>query len=221
MLLGWIKLHRKMQDHWIMQDAEMFRAWVLVLLTVSYKVDKVLIKGNLIDCGIGQSVKSLDTWSKVFGNWSKSKTKRFLDLLKKDKMIQLENLKVTTRLTVCNYKDYQDVRNIDETQPKHSRYTDKKLKNKKKIYSVVLEYLNNKVKKNYKSTDKHKSLINSRINDGYTIDDFMKVIDIKAKEWLNTDLAKYLRPETLFGNKFDGYLNQEPIEKKPTYRIKE
>ena len=40
-----------------------------------------------------------------------------------------------------------------------------------------------------------------------------RFIDKKVSEWQNGDMAKYLRPETLFGTKFDGYLNQ-PIAKK-------
>lgn len=79
------------------------------------------------------------------------------------------------------------------------------------IVEQVINYLNDKTGKSYKSkTSKTKSLINARLKDGFTFEDFKKVIDIKSKEWL-TDKAmnKYLRPETLFGGKFEGYLNQE------------
>ena len=44
---------------------------------------------------------------------------------------------------------------------------------------------------------------------GYDEEDFYKVINIKSKQWLNTEMEKYLRPETLFSNKFEGYLNEE------------
>ena len=39
----------------------------------------------------------------------------------------------------------------------------------------------------------------------------MDVIDTKAKEWMGTDMEKYLRPETLFGSKFENYLNQQEV----------
>ena len=52
------------------------------------------------------------------------------------------------------------------------------------------------------------TLINARFNEGYTKEDFIKVIDIKTNEWLKTKMEQYLRPETLFSNKFEGYLNQ-------------
>jgi predicted phage replisome organizer/uncharacterized phage protein (TIGR02220 family) len=90
-----------------------------------------------------------------------------------------------------------------------------------KIYSPVIEYLNSVCKTNYKtSSKKTKSLIDARVNEGFTLEDFKKVIDIKSAEWLNTDMAKYLRPETLFGTKFEGYLNQSgPVKPKPTNKF--
>lgn len=74
----------------------------------------------------------------------------------------------------------------------------------------IIEYLNLKTKSSYKySTDKTQKLINTRLSEGYTIDDFKLVIDKKYKEWVGTDFEKFLRPETLFGNKFESYLNQK------------
>ncbi len=80
---------------------------------------------------------------------------------------------------------------------------------KKEIYSRVINYLNTKTGKKYKATtDKTISLINARLNDGFTPEDFKKVIDVKTSQWLkDAKNNQYLRPETLFGNKFEGYLN--------------
>lgn len=81
-------------------------------------------------------------------------------------------------------------------------------------YKTIVDYLNTVCKTKYRSTgQKTKDLIKARINDGFTTDDFKKVIDVKAAEWLNSDMSKFLRPETLFSNKFEGYLNQK-IENK-------
>lgn len=78
------------------------------------------------------------------------------------------------------------------------------------IYSRIIDYLNKKADTRYRSTTKkNKDLIKARINEGFTEDDFFKVIDNKVKEWANTEMEKYLRPETLFGTKFEGYLNQK------------
>lgn len=76
------------------------------------------------------------------------------------------------------------------------------------IYNSVISYLNEKAKTRYKIIETNKKLIRARLKDGYSLDDFKMVIDKKVAEWIGTDQAKYLRPETLFGNKFDGYLNQ-------------
>jgi len=76
------------------------------------------------------------------------------------------------------------------------------------IYSQVLEYLNSRVGTNFRNVESNKKHIVARVNDGYTLSDFYTVIDKKCAEWVGTEQQKYLRPETLFGNKFDGYLNQ-------------
>lgn len=76
----------------------------------------------------------------------------------------------------------------------------------------VVTFLNSTVGSNYKSTTgKTRKLIAARLAEGFTIDDFKAVITKKAKEWQNTDMAQYLRPETLFGTKFEGYLNQPEV----------
>lgn len=84
------------------------------------------------------------------------------------------------------------------------------INNSNNIYSRVIDYLNLKTMKKYKpSTSKTQLLIKARLNEGFSEEDFFKVIDNKVLEWKDTDYEKYLRPETLFGNKFEGYLNQD------------
>ncbi len=76
-------------------------------------------------------------------------------------------------------------------------------------YREVIEYLNDKANTQYKPTSrKTQSLIKARLAENFTIDDFKQVIDNKVADWLkNDDMRKYLRPETLFGTKFESYLN--------------
>lgn len=77
-------------------------------------------------------------------------------------------------------------------------------------YQTIINYLNEKTGKHYKhTTNKTQIVIKARWNEGFTEDDFKKVIDNKVTEWKGTNMEKYLRPETLFGTKFEGYLNQE------------
>lgn len=79
----------------------------------------------------------------------------------------------------------------------------------------IITYLNNILGTRYRAenkvTQKH---IKARLSEKYTVDDFKTVIDKKYAEWNGTDMAKYLRPETLFGSKFEGYLNSEVVPKK-------
>lgn len=81
---------------------------------------------------------------------------------------------------------------------------------KEKIpYSDIIKYLNEATSKSFKVTQKWKDLIKARWNEGQRLDDFKKVIDVKTNQWLNNqEMNKYLRPATLFGNKFDDYLNE-------------
>ena len=83
------------------------------------------------------------------------------------------------------------------------------------IYHGVIDYLNLKAGRRYKVTVKHRKFITARLNEGYQYDDFTQVIDNMVREWANDPVMyKYLRPETLFGNKFDGYLNMIPAPPK-------
>jgi len=90
-----------------------------------------------------------------------------------------------------------------------------KVKESKDIipYGEIVSYLNEKTGKHFKPTSKAtRGFIHARWEedkDYQTIDAFKYVIDVKCKEWLgNPKYENYLRPQTLFGNKFDGYLNE-------------
>lgn len=87
--------------------------------------------------------------------------------------------------------------------------------NNKIEYNNIVDYLNLKAKTNYRSTTpKTQSLIRARMKEGFTEEDFKKVIDNMCSKWLGTDMAQYLRPETLFGNKIEGYLNLKVVKGK-------
>lgn len=82
--------------------------------------------------------------------------------------------------------------------------------NNKEIYINIINYLNNKCNTRYRyNTPNTKKHIKARLNEGYTEQDFYTVISKKADEWLGTEQEKYLRPDTLFGTKFESYLNQQ------------
>ena len=91
---------------------------------------------------------------------------------------------------------------------------DKEKEEDKKIYITIVDYLNQKAGTNYRaSTKKTQTCIHARLEEGFTIDDFRTVIDKKCADWLNdAKMAQFLRPETLFGTKFESYLNAKVIK---------
>lgn len=87
---------------------------------------------------------------------------------------------------------------------------DKEKEEEKEIIYSVVSYLNEKAGTRYKaSSEKTKSHIRARLAEKFTLEDFKTVIDKKCSEWIGTEYEKYLRPETLFGTKFEGYLNAQ------------
>ena len=81
-------------------------------------------------------------------------------------------------------------------------------------YKTIVSYLNEKAGTNYRhTTAKTKTAIHARLAEGFTVDDFKTVIDKKCAEWIGNEYEKYLRPETLFGTKFEGYLNARQTER--------
>ena len=76
------------------------------------------------------------------------------------------------------------------------------------IVDEIIDYLNRKAGTHFRATAKSaQRCITALLNDGYTADDLKKAVDNKCRDWKGTEYARYLRPETLFGEKFDSYLN--------------
>ncbi len=126
-----------------------------------------------------------------------------------------ENQRETKRK--LKYSNCNGLNNEQENQKeingKPKGYTIKEKEKEINIYSRVITRLNELTGKNYKPTTKKTiACIDARLREGFIEDNFYKVIEIKTKEWLGNDMEMYLRPETLFGNKFEGYLNQKPKE---------
>lgn len=80
--------------------------------------------------------------------------------------------------------------------------------NNKEIYESIIARLNEKAGTHYRPSSKAtQGHINARLAEGYTVEDFYTVIDKKCAEWKGGKMEQYLRPETLFGSKFENYLN--------------
>lgn len=130
---------------------------------------------------------------------------------------QTDNEKVTNKEQTINeplttneeYKEDKNIKNDEEDKESKNKKKDTHLQERKQI----IEYLNQKLGTRYRhGSELNKKCINARLNEGYAVEDFYTVIDKKCKEWQGTEREKYLRPETLFGNKFESYLNQNIVK---------
>lgn len=113
-------------------------------------------------------------------------------------------------------KDSIDKKNIyspDESEEEQENLSE--------TYKTIIAYLNEKAGTKYKATTaKTKTAIHARLVEGFTVDDFKTVIDKKCAEWIGDEkMEKYLRPETLFGTKFEGYLNAKVSKAAGSKRI--
>ncbi|CDQ22613.1 phage replisome organizer N-terminal domain-containing protein [Halobacillus karajensis] len=133
----------------------------------------------------------------------------------------LDKIREQTRQRVAKHREQKKLsqpkeeRNVTVTQSNATEeeleLEEEKEKKEKIPYVEIVTYLNDVAGTKYRSsTKKTQSLIKARYNEGFTIDDFKKVIDVKWDEWKNDQkMKKFIRPETLFSPKFEGYLNQD------------
>ena len=122
-------------------------------------------------------------------------TTKLDDLQDYDKMSQGLGQNVIRVVTKCHNKDssIKDTSNLDN-----------------KDIVEIIDYLNSKANTKYKSTStKTQTLIKTRLAEGFTLEDFKTAITNKVAEWKGTEWEKFLRPDTLFSNKFEGYVNQK------------
>lgn len=138
----------------------------------------------------------------MVSNWMKYQNNSELERIREANRIRQQRYRDNQKLKLEDKRNVtRDVTNNDFCSICNMSYVD--------VYITVINYLNNKTNSNYKyTTKKNQTLIHARTEEGFGIDDFKKVIDKKAEEWMGTEMEKYLRPETLFGTKFEGYLNQ-------------
>lgn len=136
---------------------------------------------------------------------AKVKNKKLIDLVF-SRLYGRDDLNKTVKEIVEKYVNDNDIHNDND----NDRTVDDTSTYRPTVdYEEIISYLNEKLGTKYKATTaKTKSVINGRVAEGFTIDDFKTVIDKKCSEWIGDEkMEKYLRPETLFGTKFEGYLN--------------
>ncbi|MFD1410607.1 conserved phage C-terminal domain-containing protein [Lapidilactobacillus gannanensis] len=227
---GWIKLYRKIMKSFVWTNSDQLKLWLLVLMKANHSQNKFLFNGEEVSVSQGQFVTGVNTLGFEFNQGVKRDKAiagrtlwRWLKRFEKEQMLTIKSTTKYSVISVSNWGEYQEsvkhLSSVGQSPVNHlsTNKNDKNEENEKKstIYSPVIDYLNQKAGTKYKSSGKNtQTLIRAREKDGFKLDDFKKVIDNKVAEWKGTDMEQYLRPITLFGTRFESYLNQKPVKPK-------
>lgn len=151
-----------------------------------------------------------------FFNLSKSSVSRVISSLAKKNLISVsliykENKEVDKRIIRCISYGNKEVKVVEKTSYKPIKTTSP-------LADAVIDYLNLKAEKNFRKAPSSTKIIVARENEGYVLEDFMRVIDTKCNQWLNTEWDRFLRPSTLFNaTKFQEYLAEKPMKNKQSF----
>lgn len=218
---GWVKIYRELLEKPIWQLSTPGQKVVLItiLMLASHTDKQWEWQGKPFVIKPGQFITSLASLADKAGKGVTSEiVKKALKRFVKYGFIVDNGTKTGRLITIVNWGKYQDEifdrpkQDQSETKARPPIKNVKNVKNNSEAgkipFAEIIDYLNNKTGKRYKNVTGNQKYIKARWHEGNRLDDFKHVIDVKAAEWLGTDWAKYLRPVTLFGNKFDEYLNQ-------------
>lgn len=220
---GYIKLQRKIQEHWIYQEKRKFskyEAWLDMLMMANHKPNKFVHGNELVEVDKGEFITSelklMERW-----DWGKNKLRLYLDLLEKDGMIVKKSDRKKTSITICNYCIYHHYEtesgpqaDQDQTASGPQTDTNKNVKNDKNdkeenilsAFDIAFEsfwtlYPKKKDKKPAK--EKFKAAIKKHdiqvVMDGTR--DYAKECEIKGRE------QKYIKNAATFLNQ-ESYLNE-------------
>ena len=156
MTKGFLTIHRKFFAHWLWTENRVYsrsEAWLDLLQKANFLDGEKVIKGKLQKIKRGELVASY----RYLGNewqWSLGKVKRFLLMLQKEEMIDLQTEHPISIITICNYDKYnfgsipngtlteqqqhtndtvtEHPRNRDDTSTEQSRNTHGTKRNKEK-----------------------------------------------------------------------------------------
>lgn len=231
---GWIKVNRKLLNWEWYKETNTKSLFIHALLRANFDDQK--FQGIIVPRGCfvssypnlaaetGLSVQNVRTALKRLISTGELTVKKYpkFTLFKVENydIYQTPNSQTNSQLTVNQQAPNSQLTTIKEIK----NVRNKEIKNiyiaptsneAEPVIAEIIDYLNKRTGKHFKTNvDKTKRYIKARIKEGFDIEDFKKVIEIKCRTWMGTDMEKYLRPETLFGTKFEGYLNEKIIDRK-------
>lgn len=229
---GFIPLWRDMLDWQWWDDRNVRDLYITMLLLANHK--EKMWKGMTIKAGsFATSIAALSQKSGL----SVKAVRTALTKLKETNEIAIKTTNQFSVITVVNWAKYQapedaegkqndtqegkQTANEGQTKGKpratNNNITikqdtkEKKINKEKKVTEdadEVIDYLNQKTGSRYQHSEASRKHIIARLRD-FTVEECKTVIDKKTAEWQgDPKMEKFLRPETLFGSKFEGYLNQ-------------
>lgn len=223
---------------WLESTSDQRSVLMALLMMVNYEPNKWEWQGKQYECMPGQVITSLPKIAERSGKGvSIQNVRTALKRFEKLGFLTDESTNKNRLITIVNWAIYQgsddepnrqtnkqltgnqQAANRQLTAIKNIRTKEGKNKEVKDIveqepdpipYREIIDYLNQKAGKSFKhSAAGNKKVIKARWNEGYKLDQFKRVVDNKCQDWLNDEkMSQYLQPSTLFGNKFDQYLNQ-------------
>ena len=157
MAYGWISIHRKIQDNIIWNDKPFNRgaAWIDLIMLANHENKKIIFNGSMVEIKRGEKITSLRKLSERWG-WSRGKTKKFLNLLKDENMIEFKTDHQKTTYKIVNYNVYQN-EDLDK------RATEKPLNDQQKATEKSLNDTNNNIN-NYNNVNNNNCVGQSELN---------------------------------------------------------
>lgn len=161
----------------------------------------------------------IETYDQVIfiKNWEEYQALDGMEKIKEQNRIRKQNQRLRQKELVMSRDSHVEVTPCHATDIDKEIDIDKeKERDKEKIpFKEIIDYLNEKAGKSFKNVETHKKMIRARWIEGQRLDDFKKVVDNMVANWTGKTFdgkpaETYLQPSTLFGNKFDQYLNQVP-----------
>lgn len=139
--MSFIKINRKIFDHWVFDDAWSFKAWIDLIGMANYEPSQCIIKAQKFTIQRGELIRSMLTLSRRW-NCSATKVRTFLLMLEEDGMVVVTNEKIATRIKIANYEDYQGFEAKQESQKNRKKIAEKSQKNtleeRKKVFRDML-----------------------------------------------------------------------------------
>ncbi len=230
--IGYVFLWRKLINSRIWNNPELLKIWIWCLLKTNHSDNWVTFS-----TGKGESEVFVKRGQFIFGRNSASEELKMKPSTIYKRMIKLKNignleLKSNTHysiVTICNWEKYQNIKSAKEqakeqassrqvagkeqassTNNNEKNDNNEKNEDKRNISGeakVVIEYLNTTCNRNYQKLDE----VKARLNDGATVEECIRVIDVKKQDPYFIQNPHFMRPKTLFKkSNFDDYLNQKP-----------